>query len=50
MDDYEKIRDKRLADLRIKRCYPSLFENEATTLLAFACFQYTRAMERERVH
>ena len=50
MDDYEKIRDKRLADLRTKRCYPALFKNEATTMLAFACFQYTRAMERERAH
>ena len=46
MDEYVKIRTRKLQLLKTKFCHPALLNNNGMTLLAFLCEGYTRAMIR----
>jgi hypothetical protein len=46
IDEYVKIRTRKLLILKTKFCHPALLNNNGMTLLAFLCEGYTRAMIR----
>lgn len=46
IDEYVKIRTRKLLLLKTKFCHPALLNNNGMTLLAFLCEGYTRAMIR----
>lgn len=46
LKEYGDLHDHRHAFLRTKTCSPALSENNGSTLLAFVCYDYTRAMQK----
>lgn len=46
LKEYKLLHDERHDFLKTKSCSPALSENNGSTLLAFVCYDYTRAMQR----
>ena len=46
LTEYDGLHDQRHAFLKTKTCSPALSENNGSIMLAFVCYDYTRAMQR----
>lgn len=46
LKEYDELHDQRHDFLKTKTCSPALSENNGSTLLAFVCYDYTRAMQK----